>query len=126
MTEEQKQIMTIEEHMNIFKKQLWSNEQPMEFASQIVKELLLEVQRRRTVMAAALVEIDSHWEHHEKTATENEELVELLNLMDTLAERRLGFYAQHLSENEYKEFISRNTDLDIIANMLSGGRETLE
>ena len=34
--------MTIEEHMASFKKHLWSNGLPMQFATDVVEELLLE------------------------------------------------------------------------------------
>ena len=123
--EEHKEIMTIEEHMDVFKKQLWNNEKPMEFATQMVQELLLEIQRRRTVMAAALHEIDNMWDSHQELAAKNEDTVGLHNLMESLAGRRMGFYSQYLSENEYKEFILRNTDMETFTRALLAPEDLL-
>ena len=108
---------TIEEHMNSFKKHLWGNTQPMEFASDVVEELLLEIQRQRTVMKAALDEIDRFWNVHEELAVKNEERVQLVNLMESLNSQRKGFYAQYLSSDEYAEFIKRSTDMGMIAKL---------
>ena len=108
---------TIEEHMSSFKKHLWGHTQPMEFASDVTEELLLEIQRQRTVMKAALDEIDRLWKVHEELATKNEERLQLVNLMESLNSQRKGFYPQYLSQNEYAEFIKRNTDMGTIAKL---------
>ena len=114
---EQNEKMTIAEHMDSFKKHMWSNEKPMDFASDVVEELLLEIQRQKTVMRAALDEIDRLWETHHELASKNEGVTQLVNLMDSLGDRRNGFYAQYLTPREYQEFILRNTNLDLIAKM---------
>lgn len=114
-------VMTIQEHMDSFKKHLWGDEKPMDFASDVVEELLLEIQRQRTVMRAALDEIDRMWETHLKVASETGEQSQLVNLMDSLGDRRRGFYAQYLSPEEYSEFIRRSTNMDLIATL--GGDE---
>lgn len=108
---------TIEEHMNSFKKHMWSNTQPLEFASDVTEELLLEIQRQRTVMRAALDEIDRFWKVHEELATKNDERLQLVNLMESLNSQRKGFYPQYLSPDEYAEFIKRNTDMGMIAKL---------
>lgn len=110
-------FITIEEHMNSFKKHLWGNTKPMDFASDVVEELLLEIQRQRTVMRAALDEIDRFWKVHEELAEKNEERVQLINLMESLNSQRKGFYAQYLSPDEYSEFIKRSTSMDVIAKL---------
>ena len=51
--------LTIEEQMASFKKHLWSNNKPLEFASAVVEEMLLEIQRQKTVMEAAHEQIAS-------------------------------------------------------------------
>lgn len=89
----------------------------MDFASDVVEELLLEIQRQRTVMRAALDEIDRFWKVHEELAEKNEERVQLVNLMESLNSQRKGFYAQYLSPDEYSEFIKRSTSMDVIAKL---------
>lgn len=111
-------VTTIHEHMENFKKHLWSSENPMEFSTQVVEELLLEVQRIRTVMRAGLDELDRHWETHKTAAIslEGDERL-LINLMDSLGSRRKGFYPQYLTPEEYQEFISRQVNLNNIAKI---------
>jgi len=111
MSEQEKK--TIHEQLESFKKHLWSNEKPMEFAVDVVEELLLEIQRQQTIMRAGLDEIDRHWDiHRTDDVTNNKQLV---GLMDNLGGRRRGFYAQYLSQNEYREFVARQTNFEAFA-----------
>ena len=41
---------TIDEMMDSFKKHLWSDDKPMEFAIAVAEEMLLEIQRQQTIM----------------------------------------------------------------------------
>jgi len=104
--------MTIDEQLNSFKKHMWSHTQPMEFASAVVEELLMEVQRQRTVMRAAMDEIATNVHHQPDNADE------LQKLMASLASERKGFYAQYLSVAEYDEFVKRRTDLGAMAKRI--------
>jgi hypothetical protein len=105
---------TIEEQLESFKKHLWSHSQPMEFASAVVEELLMEVQRQRTVMRAGFDEIRSQIHVHQSS----KEHGELQNLMSSLSAERKGFYAQYLSVAEYNEVVRRRTDLDAMARRI--------
>lgn len=118
MSDEQQdnnESMTIEEHMESFKKHLWSHGLPMQFATDVVEELLLEIQRQRTVMRAAVDELDEFWEVHRQAAEKNERVPQLVNLMHSLNNKRKGFYAQYLSQAEYREFIHRSTNMENIS-----------
>ena len=115
---------TIEEQLNSFQKHLWSNEKPMDFAADVVRELLLEIQRQRTVMMAAHDEISlhsqthaNHWAKH-GVGTQN-----FNNLMESLASRRNGFYAQFLSPEEYHEFIRRQSSFDVFEQIVNAEDE---
>ena len=110
MSDERK---TIHEQLENFKKYLWSNEKPMDFATNVVEELLLEIQRQQTIMRAGLDEIDRHWTTH--TEGENMNDGQLYNLMENLRGNRRGFYSQYLSPNEYREFIARQTNFEAFA-----------
>tara|TARA_R100000152_G_C6582053_1_gene45562 strand:+ start:17 stop:412 length:396 start_codon:yes stop_codon:yes gene_type:complete len=110
MSEERK---TIHEQLESFKKHLWSSEKPMDFATDVVEEMLLEIQRQWTIMRAGLDEIDRHWETHKQG--EDMSNGQLVNLMDNLGGKRRGFYAQYLSQNEYREFIARQTNFEAFA-----------
>lgn len=83
-----KDTSTIAQQLSSFKKHLWSSQQPLDFSSDVVFELLMEIQRQRTVMLAALDEVDRMWAAHEKLAEENGDIKQLVNLMDSL--RGLG------------------------------------
>jgi hypothetical protein len=121
MSEEEKK--TIHEQLESFKKHLWSNETPMEFATDVVEELLLEIQRQHTIMRAGLDEIDRHWDiHRHKDGDGNNK--QLVGLMDNLGGRRRGFYAQYLSQNEYREFIARQTNFEAFAMAQAAAFET--
>mgnify|MGYP001490513455 CR=1 FL=1 len=123
-------MKTIKENMDAFQKQMWSHEKPLEFSVQVVEELLLEVQRQRTVMRAALEEIDAHWEQHSTnsfgepaTAEEHQWLV---NLMDNLGYRQNGMYPKFLSPEAYEEYLGRlHNELDFakIAEDIENGEE---
>ena len=110
MSDERK---TIHEQLESFRKHLWSNEKPMDFATNVVEELLLEIQRQQTIMRAGLDEIDRHWTTH--TEGENMNDGQLYNLMENLRGNRRGFYSQYLSPNEYREFIARQTNFEAFA-----------
>ena len=110
MSEDRK---TIHEQLESFKKHMWSNEKPLDFATDVVEEMLLEIQRQWTVMRAGLDEIDRHWETHKQG--EDMSNGQLVNLMDNLGGKRRGFYAQYLSQNEYREFIARQTNFEAFA-----------
>ena len=110
MSEDRK---TIHEQLESFKKHMWSNEKPLDFANDVVEEMLLEIQRQWTVMRAGLDEIDRHWETHKQG--EDMSNGQLVNLMDNLGGKRRGFYAQYLSQNEYREFIARQTNFEAFA-----------
>ena len=110
MSEERK---TIHEQLESFKKHLWSSEKPLDFATDVVEEMLLEIQRQWTIMRAGLDEIDRHWETHKQG--EDMSSGQLVNLMDNLGGKRRGFYAQYLSQNEYREFIARQTNFEAFA-----------
>ncbi len=116
-----KEKKTIHEQLESFKKFLWSDEQPMEFATNVVEELLLEVQRQQTVMRAGLDEIDQHWESHRRKEPADE--AQLLNLMESLGSNRRGFYAQYLSPNEYHEFILRQSNFEAFAKAHEHGEK---
>ena len=118
-----KDTSTIAQQLSSFKKHLWSSQQPLDFSSDVVFELLMEIQRQKTVMLAALDEVDRMWVAHEKLAEENGDIKQLVNLMDSLRGIRKGFYPQYLSPSEYEEFIKRSTSLEMIAMMQGEGEE---
>ena len=105
---------TIEDQLNSFQKHLWSHEKPMDFATDVVRELLLEIQRQRTVMKASHDEIATHVEVHQKHwAQAGNGQESFNNLMNSLTGKRNGFYAQFLSQEEYAEFIRRQSSFDV-------------
>ena len=105
---------TIEEQLNSFQKHLWSHDKPMDFATDVVRELLLEIQRQRTVMRASHDEIATHAEAHLNHWVQSGNGQESFNnLMSSLSGERNGFYAQFLSQEEYAEFIRRQSSFDI-------------
>ena len=108
--------LTIQEQLDSFKKHLWSNEQPMEFAAAVVEELLLEVQRQQTVMRASKEELSRHWQTH--VGSEDINAQQLTNLVESLSSKRKGFYAQYLGEAEYREFIARQTNFETFAKIM--------
>ena len=112
MSEEQsgESKKTIIEMMDSFKKHLWSSDKPMEFATDVVEEMLLEIQRQQTVMRAAADEIRRHWAVHSES--EGVSLHQLQNLVASLTGQRKGFYAQYLSPIEYHEFVLRQSSFD--------------
>ena len=107
---------TIEEQMGSFKKMLWANDKPLEFAS-AVEEMLMEIQRQQTVMRAGHEQILDHIEVHRQTGAMNPE--QLGNLLLSLKSERKGFYPQYLTMIEYREFIGRQTSLEGIAKAMS-------
>jgi len=64
-------------------------------------------------MRAGLDEIDRHWSIHKSGDAVNDK--QLVGLMDNLGGRRRGFYAQYLSQNEYREFVARQTNFEAFA-----------
>ena len=104
---------TIEEMMDSFKKHLWSDDKPMEFAAAVAEEMLLEIQRQQTVMKAAADEIRRHWQVH--AAADDVSPQQVQNLMASLLSERKGFYAQYLSPEEYKEFVLRQSSFESFA-----------
>lgn len=111
---------TIEEMMDSFKKHLWSDDKPMEFAIAVAEEMLLEIQRQQTVMKAAADEIRRHWEVH--TTAEDVSPQQVQNLMASLLSQRNGFYAQYLSPEEYKEFVLRQSSFESFAKGINSSQ----
>jgi len=110
-------MKTIKENMDAFQKQMWSHEKPLEFCVAVVNDLLLEIQRQRTVMRAALEEIDAHWEVHSTNSVGDPATAEehqwLVGLMDNLGYRQSGMYPKFLSPEAYEEYLARlHTELD--------------
>lgn len=104
---------TVGEQLESFKKHLWSHGQPMEFATDVVEELLLEIQRQQTIMRASADELQRHWGVH--LADEGITEQQLKNLLLSLSGARRGFYAQYLSPSEYHEFVLRQSSFETIA-----------
>ena len=121
-------MKTIKENMDAFQKQMWSDPKPIEFRVRVVEELLLEVQRQRTVMRAALEEIDAHWETHTRDAKGGllPGANDLVDLMDNLGYRQNGMYPKFLSPEAYEEYLGRlHSELDFakIAEDIENGEE---
>ena len=110
-------IKTIDEQIESFKKYLWSHTKPMDFAATVVEELLMEIQRQRTVMRAGLEEIQQHMQAHQSTRIQdNKDGFD--NLMKSLKSERKGFYPQYLSVAEYDEMVRRRVDFDGMAQRI--------
>ena len=118
---EVKDRKTIAEQLASFKKPLWANDRPMDFATDVVEEMLLEIQRQQTVMRASADELRRQWKAHlsDESITE----AQLQNLLFSLSGARRGFYAQYLSPSEYHEFVLRQSSFETIAMMEEGNEE---
>lgn len=93
----------VSKELESFKKQMWSNDQPLVYAITIVERLLLENKRMRTVMLEALHEIDVNLDAHL-----SEDNSELFRLLDNLCLKHQDLYDKHLVREDRQE---RNAEI---------------
>lgn len=94
--------MSVEKDIQSFKMATWNDSKPLLFAIQYVEELIKENHRMRSVMMAALREIDNNLDSH--TSGEESHDLELFRLLDNLCfKRRDGYDSTALIEGLRKK-----------------------